>query len=189
MRYILDDSGYIHSVSCSHIECNNKGCTEYTGTVPSGYSSLQEWATTANIRAYKIVNGDLTYDSARDAELKAAWAKTGRIENYSTSEQVIGTWFDGKPLYRKTFQVTSPSQTSSSTIIVSLDSNCVIHNYDGYLETNAKARYKLNCWFSSSDYMYSYIDYIQCAVKMRVSLDAYANRPLVITLEYTKTTD
>lgn len=71
MRYILDSSGYIESVSCSHIECNNKGCTQYTGSVPSGYSSLQEWATTANIRAYKISSGNLVYDATRAAELEA----------------------------------------------------------------------------------------------------------------------
>lgn len=73
MRYILDDSGYIYSVSCNPIECDSKGCTGYTGAVPEGYDSIEQWATTANIRAYKIVNGNLTYDANRAAELEAEW--------------------------------------------------------------------------------------------------------------------
>ena len=73
MRYILDDNGYIDSISCTPFECKDKGCTEYTGTIPEGYSSLEEWATTANIRAYKIVNGNLTFDGARDTALQAEW--------------------------------------------------------------------------------------------------------------------
>lgn len=74
MRYILDNLGYIEAVSCTHIECNNKSCQEYTGTIPDGYSSFAEWAEKVNIRAYKIVDGNLTLDTARAAELEAEWA-------------------------------------------------------------------------------------------------------------------
>lgn len=74
MRYILDDSGYIYSVSCNPIECNNKGCTGYTGAVPEGYDTIEQWATTANIRAYKIVDGQLVYDANRAAELETEWS-------------------------------------------------------------------------------------------------------------------
>ena len=70
MMYILDDLGYIQEFSSNHISCNNKSCTEYKGTIPSGYSSLEEWAINANIRAYKIVNGNLSYDETRDRELQ-----------------------------------------------------------------------------------------------------------------------
>ena len=81
MRYILDSNGYIESVSCTPIVCNNKGCTEYTGNVPEGYSSLEEWATTANVRAYKVVDGQLVYDSAKDTELQNLYKTEGNI-NY-----------------------------------------------------------------------------------------------------------
>lgn len=70
MRYILDSDGYVEELSCNEIECNNKTCTEYTGTIPSGYTSLIEWVENANIRAYKIVGGNLTYDAARDTYLQ-----------------------------------------------------------------------------------------------------------------------
>lgn len=78
MRYILDDLGYIEAVSCTFIECNNKGCTEYTGAIPEGYESYAQWAEEANIRAYKIVDGNLTLDTARAAELEAEWQRCTR---------------------------------------------------------------------------------------------------------------
>lgn len=74
MRYILDDNGYVHSVSCTPFSCADKSCTEYTGAIPSGYESIAEWAQNANIRAYKLVGGNFTFDAAKDAELQAQWA-------------------------------------------------------------------------------------------------------------------
>lgn len=75
MRYILNDSGFIETISFDYqVECNNKSCTEYTGSVPTGYESLAEWSELANINAYKIVNGNLTYDSNEDTRLQNLWA-------------------------------------------------------------------------------------------------------------------
>lgn len=95
MRYILDNSGYIDSVSCTPFNCKDKSCTEYTGTIPDGYETIAEWAQNANIRAYKVVEGNLTYDEAKAAELEAKWAQ---------EEQIIGTWEDGKPIYKKVIE-------------------------------------------------------------------------------------
>jgi hypothetical protein len=121
MRYILNDSGYIEAVSfgCS-IECEDKTCTEYTGTVPTDYETLAIWSETANINAYKIVDGNLTYDSEEDARLQTLWesqlnTNSGEtnVNNYSMEEQVVGTWIDGKPLYRKTIYLTKPNNQQS----------------------------------------------------------------------------
>lgn len=96
MRYILNDSGYIETISFTHeIECNNKTCTEYTGTTPSGYESLAEWSENANINAYKIVEGNLTYDSEEDARLQNLWASQEISETeiilYENSNGANGT--------------------------------------------------------------------------------------------------
>lgn len=105
-------------------------------------------------------------------------------DNYSLGEQLVGTYL-GKPFYKKTFIVNSPSQTSSSEIIVKLDSNCSIVKYEGFLETSAKARYQLNAWFSTTDYIYSFIPNLN-EIKLRVSLSAYTSRPIEVTIWYTK---
>jgi len=74
VRYILDDYGYVEEVIFGgYIQCNNKGCTEYTGAIPVGFGSLEEWHENGNIRAYKIVDGNLVYDATKDAELQAIY--------------------------------------------------------------------------------------------------------------------
>lgn len=71
MKYILDNEGYIEEVSFgATIVCKDNTCTEYTGTIPDGYDNLCEWADNANIRAYKIVDGNLLYDPVRDSRLE-----------------------------------------------------------------------------------------------------------------------
>lgn len=70
MRYILDETGYIYEVNWG---CETGECTAYTGTIPEGYESLEGWYNNANIRAYKIVDGNLVYDAQRDAELEAQY--------------------------------------------------------------------------------------------------------------------
>lgn len=76
MKYILDNNGYVESASCNPISCDDKVSQEYTGSIPSGYDSLDDWILNANIRAYKISGGNLVYDSARDAQLTALWSET-----------------------------------------------------------------------------------------------------------------
>jgi hypothetical protein len=71
MRYKIDENSYITDV---YFNCYVGTCAEYTGSIPDGYTSLEEWASNSNILAYKIVDGNLVYDSARDAELQEQWA-------------------------------------------------------------------------------------------------------------------
>lgn len=74
MHYILDDSGYIEEISSHLIECNEKTCTPYTGAIPEGYDSLDDWLLNANIQAYKLDDdGNLIFDEARDNFLKLQW--------------------------------------------------------------------------------------------------------------------
>lgn len=67
MRYIADSSGYVKQVSFgADIACGDDTCTEYTGSVPSGYASLEDWfmSEVEKLYRWKIVSGNLTLDSA-----------------------------------------------------------------------------------------------------------------------------
>ena len=67
MRYKLNGEGYVESVAFG---CYLNNCTEYTGKIPSGYNSLEEWASYARINAYLInSDGDLVLDISRYYEL------------------------------------------------------------------------------------------------------------------------
>jgi hypothetical protein len=69
MRYELDQDGYIKTVLWG---CITGTCAEYTGEVPTGYSSLIEWADNACVNAYYLdESGNLILDSNREAELKS----------------------------------------------------------------------------------------------------------------------
>ena len=44
MRYIADSDGYVKEVSFGAvITCGTSECVEYTGTVPEGYTSVEDW--------------------------------------------------------------------------------------------------------------------------------------------------
>ena len=83
MRYILDDNGYVEAFGTHPITCSNKSCTAYEGDVPEGYETIEEWVQMANIRAYKVVDGQLVYDSVRDEELQALYESECKVESKS----------------------------------------------------------------------------------------------------------
>lgn len=119
MRYILNDSGFIEAVSFNNIMiCNNKTCTEYTGTIPTGYESLAEWNENANINAYKIVDGNLVFDSDEDTRLQNLWATqkgggtsgdSSVIESGSNDNGNWIKWADGTMMCTRTIEVNSVS--------------------------------------------------------------------------------
>lgn len=89
MRYIADANGYLKEVSFgATIECNGAGCTEYTGSVPSGYDSLVAWfvAEADKLYRWKIVNGELTLDSTATAPADAK--ETNHLKTYSDFKQL-----------------------------------------------------------------------------------------------------
>ena len=110
------------------------------------------------------------------------------FNKYSTTEEVIGTWIDGKPIYRKTFN--NISVTSSEYSVISIATGLTIDNLiniSGYLVNNGRWIVTLNS-----------ID-IQYANMARVSYDKQTSSlelitqnwtgTATVTIEYTKTTD
>ena len=124
MRYILNDNGYIQAVSFNNLlECQNKTCTEYTGTVPTGYENLAIWSETANINAYKIVNGNLVFDSEEDARLQSLWGSqeaSGVIVESGSNENGSWTkWSDGTMIVNKTLYGTADITNAWGTLYTS----------------------------------------------------------------------
>lgn len=119
MRYILDNSGYVQEFGSHFMTCDNKKCNEYKGNVPSGYASIEEWLLKANIRAYKITNGQLVYDSAKDSELQKKWnteAENSKVSNYISSKgsNSNGSWIkyvDG------TMEITQRYKATFSSVV------------------------------------------------------------------------
>ena len=68
MRYITDDAGYLREVSFgADIDCDDGTCTEYTGTVPAAYESIEDWYifNADRLHQWQIVGGNLVEDGSR----------------------------------------------------------------------------------------------------------------------------
>lgn len=92
MQYIADSNGYLKEVSfgCS-VSCNGESCVEYTGAIPSGYSSLEEWYRQEcdNLHQWKISGGNLAKDSG------------AAVENLSNVDFVVDHGTTGAWTWRK----------------------------------------------------------------------------------------
>lgn len=107
--------------------------------------------------------------------------------HYSTDEQVVGTWIDGKPLYQKTVTVTSP--TSDFGIIYDYDATFDIKDLRGYLTGTDNAVWDLNVYFPNNFSIASYIYKPNHDIRMNVTRASEKGVPVVLTLQYTKSTD
>lgn len=134
------------------------------------------------------------------SETPTPWVGTTEIEDgavtpekasfteYSTTEQVVGTWIDGKPIYRRVFNIASPQATNT--------------NYD-FVSTNIGSLIGLWGWMATSDndvipvpqmdnaqQTYSVI-FINASgyLRGRFSFAGSVPSTVVVIAEYTKTTD
>lgn len=114
---------------------------------------------------------------------------------YSTEETRIGTWIDGKPLYRRSFAVKSPSSSSTASsevahVDIPVD---VMVNIYGSAQTKIGQFCPLPYYVSSDDYFYiayNPMSHLTYPNSLRASCGSNnTNTPLFIILEYTKTTD
>ena len=124
-----------------------------------------------------------------------------RMFNYSTDEQVVGTWIDGKPIYQKTITGTFPSTASTSIFgvgaIIATNINEIV-DYKGKATYLGSAGEKsltqtfpvLTIGLDQSTKIWGYTDTSDNLKLYGVnSNQSFANRPFVFTIQYTKTTD
>lgn len=108
-------------------------------------------------------------------------------EIYSTEETRIGTWIDGKPLYRRVLRVTSPFTTVEAAVTIVPDSKSFsivgIRGilYPASVDANPipfmlGTTYGIIAWWKNGSIM------MQCT-------SHYLGKPGIIVLEYTKATD
>ncbi len=110
---------------------------------------------------------------------------------YSTEETVVGTWLDGKPIYRKTVLISTGNVTNSDQCIdVPMDMTTLniekVINIHGQLElSNAHIPIPTP---GVTNY-YCMLLYIIPSLVLRTNNPNWSNSPCYITMEYTKTTD
>lgn len=155
----------------------------------SQYNSYLRYSITNDAIQYAIRLGEnetttyqaftLQYTKTTDVAGSGSYNTLG-VPNvhYTTDEQVIGTWIDGKPIYQKSFimtnsVVTNPNQWNIINDITSNDIDVVV-NTQIYLEVD-----KSNSNFGFGKFennTFNYFTTVQLLIKM-------------FTIQYTKTTD
>ena len=119
------------------------------------------------------------------------------FNDYSEEEKVIGKWIDGKPIYRKVFKFTSPSVSANDIFISKIqDIDYLINSYGTIVRLLRSGKLSPMPFPHSNQngsiYSYVYNDdelWVGIYVGNSSALNGILNRPGIIIVEYTKTTD
>lgn len=110
-----------------------------------------------------------------------------KLENYSTTEQVIGTWIDNKPVYRRILSQSTASGANYQYLFNNVDtliSSIGFIKYDG---SNARPINMVGINQSNSFFRIDLANDTH-SIYANYSEDL-RSKNYVLTLEYTKTTD
>ena len=135
------------------------------------------------------VGTEVDYDGST---VPSGWTEVDDPNVYSTDEVRIGTWIDGKPLYRKVISLTLPNSTyNSDQVIADLTDLAIdkIIKLEGIIY--ASTTQVITNFAYQGNVQYCSLYYTNSAKTLRYSTNniQYANVPANIILEYTKTTD
>lgn len=109
-----------------------------------------------------------------------SWKSDSNLINYSTSEQVIGTWIDGKPIYQRTFVLPTGINLNSSGVSLPSSITSELTDVDLFVGAEAVRR--------SQSLTKGFIAiYVNTDFKV-YSADPWSNVN-IFTFKYTKTTD
>lgn len=89
------------------LNCSNKIVQYANETTVSNRDGAEIEVSLTNNKAISEVNEDIGNLQEKQIQMR----------KYSTEEQVVGTWIDGKPLYRKVFKVTSDERLAFEDIL------------------------------------------------------------------------
>lgn len=121
----------------------------------------------------------------------AGGGNTGEV--YHQEETVIGTWIDGKPIYRQIITGTAP--TDGTSVVVLDDVDWLVNSY---ASASIKYSYKeyptyFNMPISYTEKTMGQVQFDKTYSKVRLYFGTanseYGGNPYYAILEYTKTTD
>ena len=131
-----------------------------------------------------INNGEIISDRETVTIPKSEYDMLKNANAYSTTEKVIGTWVNNKPLYQKVINVTSPSSATTWTDVYTVEDAEYLRVLYGELEVNDANVDKLILDHGTTAYMAIKGN----KVRMYVA-SAYTKKNALFLIQYTKTTD
>ena len=174
-----DENGYV-------TVAYRKQSTSQTPNLMDAWYQIEQGSTATEYEAYieatiYVKNNNGVYEEFINNE----------AEKYSANELAIGTWIDGKTVYRKIIEVTSPAVNDTSTNIYNIsDLNIkeVIKIEGTVYSKSASFNGPINSYINATDYITTWLycedtnkpSHIRCRCHNR------GNSPMKIILEYTK---
>lgn len=132
MRYILNNAGYIYNVSFgADIYCDLGNCRQYTGDIPEGYTTLEEWhdEEIERLNAWKVIDGNLVFDSNKASELEAICNEQAENNRHITKKELdtaladIGTGGEVIASNSDELKLLLPVQTLLGNVVIAKDSS------------------------------------------------------------------
>lgn len=116
----------------------------------------------------------------------------GSAHKYSTEEQVVGTWIDGRPVYERVVVVTS-NFTSNTIISLNGEGDICVH-LEGCALRKDSSVYSTTIMFynTSSDYAFPYGGISEGNIYLRLMVPSSmlsSLQTVYYQIQYTKTTD
>ena len=201
-----DASGY-NVPSIKGIHSNGTGGKLITDTVGTGDSgNLQPYE--IDVWIIKVSNlvssleettgsiiDNLTSTSTTDAlsanmgrELNEKINNIAFIDEYSTEEQRIGTWIDGKPIYRKTLSMGSIS--GSAVYSHGIDNlHRVVHAFGTFLQSSGHMEPLPKVVVNNAAWSADFADFTSTTFVLNFGSNIGTATEVTLTIEYTKTTD
>lgn len=109
------------------------------------------------------------------------------FNKYSTTEEVVGTWIDGKPLYRKCFNYTATTGEVIVADLSSLNIDTVCHMYGNFKDGNALIE-SIPFYLHSAYTVTPFYKLADKSLRLTANIANLTGTGVVI-IEYTKTTD
>ena len=165
-----------YTYSC--LGCSTGYGNNYSSQVFGFYDSKHLALTWENYSGWAHNVSHITVTGIRD---KVSDAEKN-FNKYSTTEEVVGTWYDGKNIYRKVMKF--PVIKHNMTVLTNVDH---IINVSGYFTCTDAMQHQYNFPYNDNDII-TWIGVQNNIVKIYTNYKNDTLIDLVLCLEYTKTT-
>ena len=136
-----------------------------------------------------VISPDVMQSGDMDDVITPLPSVQPRYQKYSTEEQIVGEWIDGKPLYEKTITFTAPTVTTAGQYVTA---------YVNYNVPTIDTKFISEAFLIDGDNISRPLIYIlNAGSQIKVSLTAtqiqivsgiveYSGQPMYVTMRYTK---
>lgn len=160
------------------------------GPTPSDYVTEERVEEIVQEAVENIPTDRVTMDQVNQA-IDAVMSDIQTEEVYSAEETRIGTWIDGKPLYKITIALTTPASLNTDSKVYNLASLNIdtLIDISGMVSPSNNTSSPVNYFGHDSYYIATWYNRGGSTLGVRVGNSIFVSRPAYVTLKYTKTTD